>query len=36
MSMLKEVIHKNHSCKKSKSNGRGVCPVFRGIAHIHY
>jgi hypothetical protein len=34
MSMLKELIQEKHSCKKSKSNERGVCPVFREIAHI--
>jgi hypothetical protein len=32
--MLKELIQEKHSCKKSKSNERGVCPVFREIAHI--
>ncbi len=34
--MLNELIHKNHSCKKSNSNGSGVCPVFREIAHIYF
>jgi hypothetical protein len=34
MSMLKELIQKNHPCNKSKSNESGVCPVFREIAHI--
>jgi hypothetical protein len=34
--MVKELIQKNHPCKKSKSNESGVCPVFRGIAHMRY
>jgi hypothetical protein len=34
MSMLKGLIQKKHSYKKSKSNERGVCPVFHGIAYI--
>jgi hypothetical protein len=34
MSMLKELIQEKHSREKSKSNERGVCPIFRGIAHI--
>ena len=36
MSMLKELIQEKHSREKSKLNERGVCPIFRGIAHIYY
>ena len=36
MSMLKELIQEKHSREKSKSNDRGVCPIFRGIAHIQF
>ena len=36
MSMLKELIQEKHSREKSKLNERGVCPIFRGIAHIRF
>ena len=34
MSMLKELIQKNHPCTKLKSNESGICPIFREIVHI--
>jgi hypothetical protein len=36
MSMQKEFIQKKHSCKKSKSNERGECPILPDFAHIPF
>ena len=35
MSLPKEFIHKEHLCKKSKSNESGKCPILPDLADIY-